>query len=130
MLLRTSLSSIFEGLQRREIGRYEAGSVGDLLGLSMGITLAVFQMLGMVLCCMEWLKMLVSALMACGPRCLRCMWDMPSGPVEEVCFVECMASWVMAGVKGGGKVLLLWSVCRFLMISRSSLRGRSLHVAV
>ena len=34
------------GLQRREIGLYEAGSVGVLLGLKMGMILAVFQMLG------------------------------------------------------------------------------------
>ena len=44
MLFRTSLSSILDGVQRSEIGLYEAGFVGSLLGLSMGIMFAVFQM--------------------------------------------------------------------------------------
>ena len=47
------VSSILDGLQRSEIGRYEAGSVGVFLALSSGMILAVFQMLGMVLCFME-----------------------------------------------------------------------------
>ncbi len=50
MLSRTSLSSIFEGLQSNEIGLYEAGSVGGLLGFRIGIILDCFQMLGMLLC--------------------------------------------------------------------------------
>ena len=49
MLSRTSLSSIFEGLQRSEMGLYEAGSVGFLLGFRIGIILASFHMLGMLL---------------------------------------------------------------------------------
>ena len=53
MLLRTSLSSIFEGLQRSDIGLYEAGSVGGLFGFSIGIIVASFQVLGIVLCCSE-----------------------------------------------------------------------------
>ena len=35
------------------MGLYEAGSVGDLFGLSMGMIFAVFQVLGMMLCAME-----------------------------------------------------------------------------
>lgn len=53
MLFRTSLSSILEGLQSREIGLYEAGSVGDLFGLRMGTILANFQMFGILLCVSE-----------------------------------------------------------------------------
>lgn len=53
MLLRTSLSSIFEGLLRSDIGLYEAGSVGGLFGFSIGIIVASFQVLGIVLCCSE-----------------------------------------------------------------------------
>ena len=30
--------------------------------------------------------MFVKALTACGPRCFRCLLDMPSGPVEGVFF--------------------------------------------
>ena len=40
--LRTSLSSILDGLQRKEMGLYEDGSVGGLFGLRMEITLANF----------------------------------------------------------------------------------------
>ena len=50
MLLRTSLSSILEGVESSAIGLYEAGSVGDLLGFRMGMILASFQELGMQLC--------------------------------------------------------------------------------
>ena len=46
MLSKTSLSSIFEGLQRSDIGLLEAGSVGVLSGFIIGIILASFQMLG------------------------------------------------------------------------------------
>ena len=105
MLFRTSLSSILDGLQRSEIGLYEAGSVGVFFVLRIGMILAVFQMLGMVLCIMEWLNRLVSALMAFCPRCFRWMCDMPSGPVDPVFFVAFIASRVMVVVKGGGKFL-------------------------
>ena len=43
MLYRTSLSSIFEGVQSREIGLYEAGSVGGLLGFRIGTILAILR---------------------------------------------------------------------------------------
>ena len=46
--------------------------MGGLCGFSIGVILASFQMLGMQLCVMEWLKMSVRALMACLPRCFRC----------------------------------------------------------
>ena len=71
MLLRTSLSSIFEGLQSREMGLYEAGSVGDLLGFRIGMILESFHLFGIVLCCTEKLNMSVKVLMACGPKCFR-----------------------------------------------------------
>ena len=49
MFVRISLSSILTGLGRRDIGLYEAGSVGVLLGLSIGMIFAVFQRLGILL---------------------------------------------------------------------------------
>ena len=67
MLFRSSFPSILEGLQRREIGLW-----GVLLGFRMGMILASFQMLGMLLVVSERLKMSVRALMACRPICLRC----------------------------------------------------------
>ena len=51
--------------------------------------------------------MSVRTLMACVPRCLRCLLDMPSGPVEEVFLGDRMAAAVLAGVNWEGK---LWSV--------------------
>ena len=46
--------------------------MGVLWGFRMGTILAVFHKLGILLWIMEWLKMEVRALMATGPRCLRC----------------------------------------------------------
>ena len=71
MTFRTSLSSILEGVQSNEMGLYDAGSVGGLLGLSMGMIFAIFHMLGKLLFWIEWLKMLVKALTPYGPRCFR-----------------------------------------------------------
>ena len=69
--------------------------------------------------------MSVRTLMACVPRCLRCLLDMPSGPVEEVFLEDRMAAAVLAGVNWEGK---LWSVgieWRRWMICRSiGLLGR------
>ena len=42
IVFRTSLSSILEGVHSKEIGLYEAGSVGGLFGFRMGMILAVF----------------------------------------------------------------------------------------
>ena len=119
MLFRTSLSSIFAGVQSNAMGLYEAGSVGDLFGFRIGIILASFQVLGMLLFVSEKLKMSVRALMPCGPRCFRCKFDIPSGPVEEVFLVARMASMVMAGVKGGGMSLSNGSLCSLRRIFRS-----------
>ena len=33
------------------------------------------------------LNMFVGALMACVPKCCRCQFEMPSGPVQDVFFV-------------------------------------------
>ena len=45
--------------------------------------------------------MSVKTLMACGPRCFRCLLEIPSGPVEGVFLVARIASVTIAGVKGG-----------------------------
>ena len=45
--------------------------MGVLLGLRMGIILAVFQRLGIVLKRREWLKISVRTPMATGPKCFR-----------------------------------------------------------
>ena len=56
--------------------------------------------------------MFVNALTACGPRCFRCLLDMPSGPVEGVFLVARIASVTIAGVKGGDLSVLVHVLCR------------------
>ena len=56
--------------------------------------------------------MSVKALTACGPRCFKCLLDMPSGLVEEVLFVARIASVTTAGVKGGDLSVLVHVLCR------------------
>ena len=120
MLFRTSLSSILDGVQSNETGLYEAGSMGDFLGFNMGTILAIFQMLGMVLCLREWLKMSVRILMACGPRCFKCLLEMPSGPVEGVVLQDLIASIVLAGVNCRGRLGSVCRECNLCMMVRSA----------
>ena len=119
MLLSTSLSSILEGVQSNETGLKEEGSVGGFLGFRMGTILPNFQMCGIMLFVMEWLKMSVRTLMACVPRCLRCLLEMPSGPVEEVFLEVRMAAIVLSGVNWGGRSVSDWREWRRRMICRS-----------
>ena len=72
MFVRTNLSSILRGLHSREMGLQEAGSVGDLFGFKKVMILPIFQILGIVLCNIEWLNMSVRTVMATGPRCFKC----------------------------------------------------------
>ena len=46
--------------------------MGDLFGFKMVMILPIFQMLGIVLCIMEWLNLSVRALIATGPRGFKC----------------------------------------------------------
>ena len=83
--------------------------MGDFLGFRIGTILAVFHRWGMVLCLREWLKISVRILMACGPKCFRCLLEMPSGPVDGVVLHALIALTVSAGVNCVGR---LGSVCR------------------
>ena len=64
--LRISLSRILRGLQRRDISLQENGSVGDLDSFRIGTILPSFQMVGLMFCWIDRLKMSVSAPMATG----------------------------------------------------------------
>ena len=66
----------------RAIGLYDAASAESLLGLGIGIILATFQLCGTVLVLSAVLYISVSSVSAFGPRCLRCLILMLSGPVE------------------------------------------------
>ena len=102
--------------------------MGGLLGFRMGIIVESFQMFGIVLCCIEKLNMLVRALMACGPRCFRCKYEMPSGPVLVVFFVRWMASRVICVVKSGGWRSSVCRACRRRSITLSSCLWGSLLI--
>ena len=52
-LLRISRSRIFDEVQRREIGRKDAGSFGGLLGFNSGMIFASFHKFGILLCSHE-----------------------------------------------------------------------------
>ena len=49
----------------------------------MGMILPVFHKLGIALWFIEWLKIVVRALIALVPSCFRWRYDMLSGPVER-----------------------------------------------
>lgn len=54
--------------------------------------------------------------MACGPKCLRCMYEMPSGPVADEFFVRLIAAMVCAGVNIGGSCLSVCILCNRLLM--------------
>ena len=55
---------------------------GSLFGFGIGMTDAVFHIVGMMLWFSERLYNLVRYCIACGPRCLRCLMLIRSGPSE------------------------------------------------
>ena len=66
-------------------------------------------MLGVVFCWIDRLKMPDRAPMATGSSCFRCLYELPSGPTEEMGFICYIACFVMLGVKGGGASF--WGRC-------------------
>lgn len=70
-----------DGFGTREIGLYMVGFVEGLLDFRLGIIFARYQVLFLLLCRMEGLKMSARVLTACGPRYLTSMYDMPSESV-------------------------------------------------
>ena len=70
--------------------------------LGLGLSCLFSRCWGMVLRWIDRLKMSVRTLMATGLCCFRCLYEMPSGPAEEVGFVCYIVRFVMLWVKGGG----------------------------
>ena len=69
--------------------------------------------------------MSVRTVIACVPRCLRCLLEMPSGPVEEVFLEIRMAAIVLSGVNCGGRCTSVGSEWRRRIICLSDrLLGR------
>ena len=73
-------------------------------------------MLGMVLCWIYRFNMSVRAPMATGPNYLRCVYEMPSGPTEEVGFVICPES-RRTYIAIGSVLCSLFSVCSLSVCS-------------
>ena len=79
VFLRIFSNSLQRG-DKSEIGLYEEGSEGGLLGLRIGIMWAFFQIEGISELFRDLLKSLVTARVAVGPRCLRWVFVIESGP--------------------------------------------------
>ena len=82
MRFKMSLSKILAILEVSDIGRYDDDWLGGLLGFNIGMMVAVFQDAGIWLLLHDKLNISVSMSIAVGPRCLRCMFDISSGPVD------------------------------------------------
>ena len=72
-------------------------------GFRIGTILPSFQKLGMKLCWIDRSKLSIRAPMATGPNCFRCLYEIPSGPTDEVGIVCSVAFFVMLGLKGAGR---------------------------
>ena len=101
--------------------------MGVLLAFMIGMIFANFPRLGMLLVVMDTLKMSIRALTACGPKCFKCMNEMPLGPVE-VFLVLRMACSIMSEVKGGSIFLSSASECNLFKITLSSRLCDGLHM--
>lgn len=78
---------------------------------------ALFQMCGIVLVLSAMLYMFVRYLMAEGPKCLRCLMLMPSGPVELLLVLSEMAD-------------CIWVVVRCVLSVTKFLTLRSIHLLI
>ena len=85
------ISSVLAMGESSAMGLYDVPWFLSLLGLSMGIILAIFQFCGMVFVFIVLLYRSASVEMAIGPRCLMCVLEMLSGPVDFLGFVFAIA---------------------------------------
>ena len=86
-------SNILAIADRRAIGRKLVPMFLFLLGLGIGMIFASFQRWGIVFVLIAMLKICVRYVIALGPKCLRCLMLMLSGPVELLvfaCFIACL----------------------------------------
>ena len=67
-MLRISFSRILTGLYNNEICLYDAGFVGVLFGLGLGMILLFFKMCELFVCTLIWLKMSFRSIMVYGYR--------------------------------------------------------------
>ena len=67
---------------RRDMGLYDLPRPLSLLGFSIGIIFAVFQICGMELVLITFVNNFASEVFAFFPRCFRWRMDTPSGPSD------------------------------------------------
>ena len=85
--------------------------MGDFDGLWIGIFLPTFQLLWMMFCWKDGLKISVRALMATSLCCFRWLCEMPTRPTKEVGFVCSTACFIFSRLKRGGVVF--WALLTF-----------------
>ena len=91
----------------------------SLFGFEMGMIVACFQRWGIVFVLKAMLYMFVRYLVASGPRCLRCLMFMPSGPMEllfmlfEMDNCTCV---VVSCIYSVRKVLIVWSMYLLILL--------------
>ena len=84
----------------------------------MGMIVAHFQRWSIVLVFRVVSYMFVSYLMASGPRCLRFLMFMPSGPVELLFVLFGMTNCtcvVVSHIFSVGRFLIVWSMCLLIL---------------
>ena len=86
-------------------------------GFRIDIISPSFQMLGMVLCWIDRFNMSVRGPMATGPKCFRCLYEMSSGPTENVGFVCYIASLSYWGLKEVGECFVGAACAVFCLFS-------------
>lgn len=117
---RISRSIVFAMGERSEIGLYDVLSVASLFGFGIGMVMAFFQICGMRFVCIDLLMVFVRNCMAMGPRCLRCIIDMLSGPIAGeflACLIAVVTCWVENGVCSSG---VRFFVLRFVLRASGS----------
>lgn len=91
-------SSVFDMGDMSAIGLYEGPMFVFFPGFGMGIMLDNFQMCGIMLVLSAMLYVCVRYWIASGPKCLRCLMLMLSGPVLLLVLAACIADVVCSVV--------------------------------
>ena len=95
---RITFSSVFDITDRRDIGLYDVSMLMSLLGLGIGMMLASFHTLGLLLSLSAALYMFVRYFSPFLPMCLRCFMLMLSGPFELLFLLLLIAAWTCSVV--------------------------------
>ena len=95
--------------------------MGGLLGFRLGAILTSFYDVGILLSAIEKSNTCVRTLVAYVPKCFRCKFEIPSGPVENEFFVLPMATLILWVVNAGVMCVFWEMACRHLSVCLSRL---------